>query len=104
MKSRFLLFTAIIFAISAVTAISFAQRRPDAADKPITGDFKLTIRNTAGGQSSQGTTMINAAGAGSSDAGKSEARLDFRLIPGGGFITHGSVVCIEQARHRPGEC
>jgi hypothetical protein len=58
MKSRFVLFTAIIFAISAVTAISFAQRRPDAADKPITGDFKITIRNTAGGQSSQSTTMI----------------------------------------------
>jgi hypothetical protein len=58
MKSRFVLFTAIIFSISAVTAISFAQRRPDAADKPITGDFKITIRNTAGGQSSQSTTMI----------------------------------------------
>ena len=56
MKSRFLLITAIIFAISAVTAISFAQRRPDTADKPITGDFKITIRDAAGGQSSQSTT------------------------------------------------
>src|SRR6266481_4718548 len=58
MKRRFLLFTAIIVAVSAVTAISFAQRKPDTADKPITGDFKITIRNMAGGQSSQSTTMI----------------------------------------------
>src|SRR5258708_30824944 len=58
MKRRFLLFTAMIVAVSAVTAISFAQRKPDTADKPITGDFKITIRNTAGGQSSQSTTMI----------------------------------------------
>jgi len=58
MKRRFLLFTAIIVAVSAVTAISLAQRKPDIADKPITGDFKITIRNTAGGQSSQSTTMI----------------------------------------------
>ncbi len=44
MKRRFLLFTAIIVAVSAVTAISLAQRKPDIADKPITGDFKITIR------------------------------------------------------------
>lgn len=58
MKSRLLLFTAIIFGISAVTAISFAQRKPDTAEKPITGDFKITIRTTTSGQSSQSTTMI----------------------------------------------
>ena len=29
MKSRSILFAVIIFAISAATAISFAQRRPD---------------------------------------------------------------------------
>jgi hypothetical protein len=58
MKSRFLLFTTIIFAISAVTAISFAQRRADTAEKPITGDFKITIRNTTSGQTYQSTTMI----------------------------------------------
>ena len=58
MKSRLLLFIAIIFGISAVTAISFAQRKPDSADKPITGDFKITIRTTTSGQSSQSTTMI----------------------------------------------
>ena len=58
MKSRLLLFIAIIFGVAAVTAISFAQRRPDTAEKPITGDFKITIKNTISGQSSQSTTMI----------------------------------------------
>jgi hypothetical protein len=58
MKSRLLLFIAIILGVSAVTAISFAQRRPDTAEKPITGDFKITIRNTISGQTSQSTTMI----------------------------------------------
>jgi hypothetical protein len=58
MKSRVLLFTAIVFAVSAVTAISFAQRRPDSAEKPITGDFKITVKNTVSGQTSQSTTMI----------------------------------------------
>ncbi len=58
MKSRLLLFIVIILGVSAVTAISFAQRRPDTAEKPITGDFKITIKNTMAGQSSQSTTMI----------------------------------------------
>ena len=58
MKSRLLLFIAIILSVAAVTAISFAQRRPDTAEKPITGDFKITIRNTISGQTSQSTTMI----------------------------------------------
>ena len=58
MKRRLLLFAVIIFAISAVTAISFAQRKPDAVEKPITGDFKISIRNTVSGQNYQTTTMI----------------------------------------------
>ena len=58
MKSRLILFTAIIFGVSAVTATSLAQRRSDAAEKPITGDFKITIKNTFSGQTSQSTTMI----------------------------------------------
>ncbi|HMJ24499.1 MAG TPA: hypothetical protein VK475_01655 [Pyrinomonadaceae bacterium] len=58
MKSRFILLAAMIFAISAVTAISFAQRTRDTADKPITGDFKITIKNTTSGQTSQSTTLI----------------------------------------------
>jgi len=61
MKSRLLLFTAIIFGVSAVTAISFAQRRPEPAEKPITGDFKITIKSTISGQTSQSTTMIKGA-------------------------------------------
>lgn len=58
MKSRFILLAAIIFAVSAVTAISFAQRSRDTADKPITGDFKITIKNTTSGQTSESTTLI----------------------------------------------
>lgn len=59
MRSRLFLFGLIIFAISAITAISFAQRSRDtAADKPITGDFKITIKSTTSGQTSQSTTLI----------------------------------------------
>lgn len=58
MKLRLLLFIVIIISISTITAISFAQRTRDTADKPITGDFKITIKNTVAGQTSQGTTMI----------------------------------------------
>lgn len=53
MKSRLLLFIAIIIGVLAVTAISFAQRTRDTADQPIKGDFKITIRNTMAGHSSQ---------------------------------------------------
>jgi len=60
MKSRLLLFVTIVFGLSAITAISFAQRRPD-TEKPITGDFRITIKNTMAGQSSQSTTMIRGA-------------------------------------------
>ena len=58
MKIRLFLFTAIIFAVSAVTAISFAQRTRDNADKPIAGDFKITVKTTMAGQSREGTTLI----------------------------------------------
>ena len=58
MKSRLLLFAAIICAISAATAISFAQRTRDNVDKPISGDFKITIKTTMAGQTGQSTTMI----------------------------------------------
>ena len=57
MKSRLFRFTAIIFAISAVSAISFAQRKPD-TDQPILGDFKITIKTNMAGQERQSTTMI----------------------------------------------
>jgi hypothetical protein len=58
MKSRVLLFTAIIFAVSAITTISLAQRTRDNADKPFGGDFKVTIKTTISGQTREGTTMI----------------------------------------------
>ncbi len=57
MKSRLILFAVLIFVISAVTAISFGQRRPD-DEKPITGDFKITIKTTMAGMPTQSTTMI----------------------------------------------
>ncbi len=57
MKLRLLLFITIIITISTITAISFAQRTRD-DDKPIAGDFKITIKNTMAGHTSQGTTMI----------------------------------------------
>src|SRR6185369_6470074 len=58
MKVRLVLFLLVIIGISTITAISFAQRTRDTADKPITGDFKITIKNTMAGNTSQGTTMI----------------------------------------------
>jgi hypothetical protein len=57
MKIRLILFAVIIFAISAATVISFGQRRPD-DEKPITGDFKITIKTTMAGMPTQSTTMI----------------------------------------------
>src|ERR1051325_229520 len=60
MKSRILLFTVLIFVISLISAISSAQRKlPD--DKPITGDFKITVKTTVAGQSTESTTMIRGA-------------------------------------------
>src|SRR5437660_1850702 len=57
MKSRLVLFAAFIFAASAITAISFGQRRPD-EEKPIKGDFKITIKTIMAGMQTQSTTMI----------------------------------------------
>ena len=57
MKSRLFLFTFIIFVISAVGAISFAQHKPD-TDQPIRGDFKITIKTNVAGQDMQSTDMI----------------------------------------------
>ena len=57
MKLKLFVFTAIILAVGA---LSFAQRKPD-TEKPISGDFKITIRNTIAGQSTQTTTMIKGA-------------------------------------------
>jgi hypothetical protein len=58
MRVRLLLFIAIIISISTINSISSAQRTRDTADKPITGDFKITIKNTVAGNTSQSTTMI----------------------------------------------
>lgn len=60
MKSRIVLLTVLIFAVALISAITSAQRKP-ADDKPITGDFKITIRTTVAGQSTQSTTMIKGA-------------------------------------------
>ena len=60
MKARIVLFTVLIFVISLVSAIGSAQRRL-ADDKPITGDFKITVKTTVAGQSTESTTMIRGA-------------------------------------------
>ena len=60
MTSRIFLLAVLIFAISLISAITSAQRKP-ADDKPITGDFKITIRTTVAGQSTQSTTMLKGA-------------------------------------------
>jgi len=57
MKFRLFLFASLIFAVSLVSAITSAQRRP-ATDKPLTGDFKITFRQSVSGQTMQSTTMI----------------------------------------------
>ena len=57
MKFSLFLFTAILFAITTITAISFAQRTRD-NDRPISGDFKITFKQNMGGQEMQSTTMI----------------------------------------------
>src|SRR5256885_9256308 len=57
MKLRFALFISILLAITAITAVSFAQRARD-NDRPITGDFKITFKQNMGGQEMQSTTMI----------------------------------------------
>jgi hypothetical protein len=57
MRFRLFLFAFLIFAVSLVSAITSAQRRPE-TDKPLTGDFKITFRQTVSGNSMQSTTMI----------------------------------------------
>jgi hypothetical protein len=59
MIRRIFLFSALVFVVSLLSAITSAQRKPD--DKPITGDFKITLRTTVAGQSTQSTTMIKGA-------------------------------------------
>jgi len=57
MKLRITLLITILFALTSITAISLAQRTQ--TDKPITGDFKITIKQTMGqGQEMTSTTMI----------------------------------------------
>ena len=80
MKLRLVLFAAIICGISMISVISFAQRTRDTGDKPITGDFKITIKNSMAGHTTQGTTMI-----------KGMRQRDETAIPGGASqvsITH----------------
>jgi len=58
MKLRLSFLLLILFVITTITAISFAQRTRD-TDRPITGDFKITIKQSMGsGQEMQSTTMI----------------------------------------------
>jgi len=57
MKLRITALITILFALTSITAISLAQRTQ--TDKPITGDFKITIKQTMGqGQEMTSTTMI----------------------------------------------
>src|SRR5205085_8268052 len=57
MKIRLTLLTTFLFFIASITAISFAQRTRD-NDQPIRGDFKITIKQSFGGQEMQSSTMI----------------------------------------------
>src|SRR5438552_935147 len=57
MKTRLFLFALVIFAISLVSVVSSAQRKPE-SETPIKGDFKITIKQTTAGQPIQSTTMI----------------------------------------------
>ena len=57
MRVRLTLISICLFFIASITAISFAQRTRD-NDQPIRGDFKITIRQSFGGQEMQSTDMI----------------------------------------------
>src|SRR2546423_3407248 len=59
MKVRLFLFAILLLSVSLVSIIVSAQRRAD--EKPISGDFKITLRTTVAGQSTQSTTMIKGA-------------------------------------------
>src|SRR5918911_1101399 len=56
MKARLFLVAILLLAVSTLSLIVSAQRRPD--EKPISGDFKITIKQTMAGQDMQSTTMI----------------------------------------------
>jgi hypothetical protein len=60
MKFKSALFAFVVLTISIVSAVTSAQRKPE-TDKPITGDFKITVKTTIAGQSRQSTTMIKGA-------------------------------------------
>src|SRR6185436_1859824 len=57
MKVKLFLFAALFCAVSVVSAITSAQRKP-VDEKPITGDLKISTRLTVAGNSMQMTTMI----------------------------------------------
>src|ERR1041385_4408248 len=57
MKIRLTLLSICLFFLASITAISFAQRARD-NDQPIRGDFKITFKQSFGGQEMQSTTMI----------------------------------------------
>jgi len=57
MKIRLTLLSIFLFFLASITAISFAQRTRD-NDQPIRGDFKITFKQSFGGQGMQSTTMI----------------------------------------------
>src|SRR3989440_9782353 len=57
MKIRLTLLSTCLFFIASITEISFAQRTRD-NDQPIRGDFKITIKQSFGGQEMQSSTMI----------------------------------------------
>src|SRR5438309_10644180 len=59
MKTRLSLFAILLFAVSVISIIVSAQRKPD--EKPIAGDFKITVKTTIAGQATQSTTMIKGA-------------------------------------------
>lgn len=57
MRNRIIILATAMFAVSFLSAGSSAQRKPQ-TEAPIAGDFKITIRNTIAGQTSQSTTLI----------------------------------------------
>src|SRR2546423_14318416 len=59
MKTRLFLVALLLLSASLVSIIVSAQRRAD--EKPISGDFRITLRTTVAGQSTQSTTMIKGA-------------------------------------------
>ena len=56
MKLRFTLFLSILLAVVSITVISVAQRAQN--ERPVAGDFKITFKQSFGGQEMTSTTMI----------------------------------------------